>query len=189
LPATTRAFIIGDLERGITIVVIDPVMVVHYSIDELKNGLPDGSGNANKGENTTKQMAMLVRELIPILRGVPLDDLDAVGKDIENNASPLTQLQIRKALEEIDFAQTIAKIVNAKGSVSTVDFCIGLDITPGDYSAMVRNVDPGKKIGEYLKDNATKDQQISNRPITLAKYPIDKLSSDGLTIPDAWKGP
>jgi len=58
--ATSRAFIIGDFEKGITIVITNPVMVAHYSIDALKND----PGNALKGADTNDLIAGLVRERV-----------------------------------------------------------------------------------------------------------------------------
>jgi hypothetical protein len=181
----TSAYIIGDLERGLTIVVVDPVMVVHYSMEDLETGL----NNAIKKQTPTTQMAMLVRELLPILRGVPLDKLDAISTDIDNNGSTLTQAQIKTALTEIDLAATIARIINVQGSVNTVDFCIGLDIKPSELNAKVRAKSPGKDIGQYIEENFGSGNPISSRPKTLNDFHIDTLSSAGLDLPDPWKGP
>lgn len=176
---TSRAFIIGDIERGLTIVITDPVMVVHYSKEELEAG----KDNLLAGKDTSTVMAAIVRELIPVLRGVNLDEVSAAAAHIEaGNLDGLSVDEQRAVFTELDFAATMAQIVKAKGSVSTVDFCIGLDIDPADIAIMWRSVNPGKKIVEYLQDQANS----ANHPQV---FPIDALKLDGLDIPSKWTDP
>lgn len=188
-----RAFIIGDLAKGLTIVVTDPVMVAHYSIEELRNG----DDNLLKGTDTTNLMAALVRELVPILRGVNLDDLDRTAADFDKGNSIGTPVQTRAAFTELDFAATLGRIVQAKGSVNTVDFCIGLDIKPGDFGLGLdldpgeiairwRSVSPSKDIIEYLVTNSAAGTTVPARPQV---FPIDGLNVDGLDMPPKWVDP
>jgi len=182
LPTSSRAFIIGDFEKGLTIVITDPVMIAHYTIEELRSG----EANLMKGPNTSNLMAALVRELVPILRGVELEELraQAAGFDAGNTAAA-KPAEWRAAFSELDFAETIARIIKAKGSVSTVDFCIGLDVDPSDIAMRWRSASPSKDIIQYLKDNGAAGQTISNRPLVPG---IDGIDVDGLDMPPKWQG-
>jgi hypothetical protein len=179
---TTRAFIIGDLDKGLTIVVTDPVMVVHYTLDELKKG----KDNLLKGPNTTNLMAALVRELIPILRGVELDELDRAASRIADGTSTLNAAQQRAVFTELDYAATIARTIKAKGTVNTVDFCLGFDIDPGDIAVRVRSVSPSRDIISYLGAYSGSRKRISSKPQV---FPIDGVNVRGLKVPDPWEAP
>lgn len=185
LPKSSRAYIIGDMDKGLTIVVTDPVMVAHYSAEDLKKEeLKDGKANLLAGEDTSTTMAAIVRELVPILRGVNLDDVNRAAADLDaGKTDGMTQAEQRAVFTELDFAATMAQIIKAKGSVSTVDFCIGLDIDPSDIAIRWRNVSPGKDVIQYMQDSA---KDGGEQPQVFA---IDGLKTDGLDIPPKWAKP
>ena len=104
----SRAFIIGDKDNGLTIVVTDPVMVVHYSVDDLKNA----AVNQMNAQDPIVSMAAVVQDVLPLLRGVDVVQMRTAASDMANSAHGSYSLsQEANLLGEIDYARTIGQII------------------------------------------------------------------------------
>ena len=185
----SRAFIIGDKDDGLTIVITNPVMVAHFSIDELTNG----TQNTMTGNDPEVLMAGIVQELVPLFRGVHVDRLRE--RETQMRDSPhgrFTLEQEEGILGELDYAKTIAQQIVNKGSVVDVDFCLAMDIDPATIVAKGRNTSPASEIRNYLATHGDlagpAAQPISATP---AVFPIAGLNLDDLELgaPSPWQDP
>jgi hypothetical protein len=181
----SRAFVIGDHENGLTVVITDPVMVAHYSIKELI----EGEQNLMKGVEPRTQMAAIIREIIPVLRGVHADKLHLQKDEIEQLEHGTFTLEQERAVQtELDFANTIAQFVNTGSStILGVDFCIAVDIKPCGIATKARVVSPSQQIANYLdKYGYCSDESekfVSTHPQV---FPVSGLKVDNLEIPAPW---
>jgi hypothetical protein len=184
----SRAFIVGNGEDGLTLIITEPVMVVHYSIEDLKNGRT----NNMRGTDPKLLMAALVQELIPTLRGVAVEDLYTTADRIETSTHGTYSLADEKAVHaELNYAQTIASFVNGKGAtVIGVDFCIGLDIVPCGIQTRARSVSPGQSIYGYIdKYGYCEDPKEKFVSTHAQNFPISGLKTDNLGPLEPWRGP
>ncbi|MDA8586057.1 hypothetical protein N9L47_07250 [Rhodobacteraceae bacterium] len=177
-----KIFIIGDTEKGLTIIVTDPVMIVHYSESDLK-----AQGLGDKGR------AAIVRHLLPQLRGVDVGDLADYNADIERNGHGSVERDVEDSFfREIHFADTVAQHIASGSGVYDVDFCVAIhkdDVC--DLVARGRSVGTlGEQIGAYLDDNSgcrkKKPPTVSSSPL---KYAIGDINEDTLDKPDHWTKP
>jgi hypothetical protein len=153
----SRAFIIGDSDLGLTIVVTDPVMVVYYSAEDLKKA----QHNDMSGQDPIVSMAAVVKDLVPHLRGVDVVQLRERLNLIDQGTHGVFSLaQEEQAFAEADYARTIGRIIRNGGNVCDVDFCIALDVDPAEIVAKGRNTEPAAKIADYLAANTAKPQQF-----------------------------
>jgi hypothetical protein len=170
----SRAFIIGDREHGLTVVVTDPVMVVHYSNDDLKNA----AINDMSGQEPIVSMAAVVKDVLPHLRGVDMAQLKQRLSAIETTAHGTFSLDEERAVfAELDHARTIGRIIRSGGSVCDVDFCVALDIDPAEIVAKGRVTEPASQIADYLAAHATKPEV----------FPISNLAPGELDPLDPWQ--
>ena len=183
----SRAFIVGNGEDGLTLIITEPVMVLHYSIEDLKKGRT----NNMRGANTQLLMAALVQELIPTLRGVSVEDLYEESDRIEKSSHGAYSLAEEKAVHaELNYAQTIASFINGKGAtVIGVDFCIGLDIDPCGIQTRARSVSPGQSIYDYIHtygycDSPKEEKFVSTHA---QNFPISGLKTDNLGPLKPWR--
>jgi hypothetical protein len=177
----SRAFIIGDKEHGLTIVITDPVMVLHYSDDDLKNS----AINQMAGKDRMTAYGAVVQELLPFLRGVHVDLLKQREAEINE---PGTHGRFdaeyeRKVFEELHNAAAIGRVIKNNGTVCDVDFCVALDIEPEAIAARARATGPAIDIRDYIAANL-------NAPTPPARidppFVISNLNSDNLDELDAW---
>ena len=177
-----RAFIIGDQKHGLTIVITDPVMVLHYSEADLNNP----AINEMSGKNHDVAMGALVQELLPFLRGVHLDYLKAREAEIEDPNTPHGTFGLdyeRKMFEELHNSAAIGRVIGNSGTVCDVDFCVALKIYPEDIVARARSTSPAVDIRDYLEKNmntATVPARID------PPYIIQDLYSDNLRELPPW---
>ena len=182
-----RAFIIGDRDNGLTIVITDPVMVVHYSNDDLKNAAINQMSN----EEPIVSMAAVVQDILPMLRGVDVTTMRSRENDLRQGVHGDFTLQQEEGLfAELDYARTIGRIIRNNGSVCDVDFCVALDIDPSEIVAKGRNAGPGNLITDYLtKYSDVKDSNpktVSTKPQV---FNIGILAKDELTPLAPWQDP
>lgn len=152
----SRAFIIGDRDLGLTIVITDPVMVVHYSAEELQ----DAQHNDMSGQMPIVSMAAVVKDLVPHLRGVEVVQLKQRLSQMGKNHGAFSLDQEAAALAEVENAKTIGRIIGNGGNVCDVDFCIALDIDPAEIAARGRNTQPASRIADYLAVNTTRPEKF-----------------------------
>lgn len=170
----SRAFIIGDRDLGLTIVITDPVMVVHYSAEDLQSA----QHNDMSGQEPIVSMAAVVKDLVPHMRGVEVVQLRQRLNEIQtDNHGDFSLAQEEAAFAEADYARTMGRIIRSGGNVCDVDFCIALDIDPAEIVARGRNTEPASKIADYLKANATKPE----------KFHIGNLGPGELDPLDPWQ--
>lgn len=177
-----KIFIIGDTDKGLTIVVTDPVMVVHYTEADLeKEGLGD------------KGRAAVVRHLLPQLRGVDIGDLGDYNTAIQRDGHGSVPRDLEaRFFREFHFADTVAQHIASGSGVYDVDFCVAIhkdDLC--DLVARGRSVGTlGEQIGAYLDENSgcTKEKPptVSSTPL---KYAIGDIDEDNLDKPDHWTKP
>ena len=182
-----RAFIIGDRDNGLTIVITDPVMVVHYSKDDLRNAAINQMSN----EEPIVSMAAVVQDILPMLRGVDVTTMRARENDLRQGAHGDFTLRQEEALfAELDYARTIGRIIRNNGSVCDVDFCVALDIDPCEIVAKGRNAGPGNQITDYLvKYSDCKDQSAKSVSTKPQVFNIGILTPDELTPLPPWQDP
>lgn len=160
-----RAFIIGDEEHGLTIVLTDPVMVVFFSPDDLKNKEINQLLQKHPDISSKKTQAAVARELALMFRGV---DLDAAYDPDQ------TMYDERKLERELDYGRAIGRILFNGGSIHDVDFCIAMtvDTTSTGVEARLRSVDPARSILEYINES-----DPAHRPpkMVIGQVPIDRL--------------
>ncbi|TIW05842.1 MAG: hypothetical protein E5V74_01240 [Mesorhizobium sp.] len=180
---SSRAFIIGDKEQGLTIVITDPVMVLHYSDDDLKNP----AINQMSGKDRMTTYGAVVQELLPFLRGVHLDFLkqrETEIKDVKDNPHGTFDLDYeRKVFEELDNAAAIGRVIRNNGTVCDVDFCVALTIDPGEIVAKARSAGPAVDIRDYIRDHM--DAKAPPTRID-PPYVISNLTSDNLDELPPW---
>jgi hypothetical protein len=161
----SRAFIIGDEELGLTIVLTDPVMVVHYSPGDLKDSGINELLRDDPGMTSKKTQVAVARELTLLFRGVNLDTA----------YDPDQKIYDEQELEgELDYGRAIGRILFNGGSIHDVDFCIAMkvDTTSIGLQARVRSVDPARTILEYIGE-----ADPAKRPteFVIGKVPVDRL--------------
>jgi|GEM_PF-3341166 len=182
----SRAFIIGDKDRGLTIVITDPVMVAHYSIEDLKNA----SINQMAGKEPIVAMAAVAQELMPFLRGVDLDTLRQRESQMRSGARGDFGLADEESLfAELNYAATIGRIIRNHGTVCDVDFCLALDIDSGSIIARGRSTGPAIEIKDYLKQHAGKTGAQRTVPADPQTFIISNLPTDNLSELDPWTDP
>lgn len=182
MASPAKIFIIGDKENGLTIVVTDPVMIVHYSEADLKD-----QGLSEKGR------AAIVRHLLPQLRGVDIGDLVDYNNYVVTNGHGSVEREAEAAFfRELHFADTVAQHIASGSGVYDVDFCVAIhkeDVC--DLVARGRSVGTlGAEIGAYLDENSgcekPKPPTVSSSPL---KYTIGDISEEDLDKPDHWTKP
>ncbi len=174
----SRAFIIGDKEHGLTIVITDPVMVLHYS----KGDLLDPQFNDMAGKDLNVSLAGIAQELVQYFR-TDINLLDSVESKYRDGTVPATFEKIEALLSERDNAATIGRIIRANGSVHDVDFCLAMTIEPTDLEIRARSVGPATEIRSYLlqfKDSKTV-------PAASQRFKINNLKTDNLEPLDPWR--
>lgn len=174
----SRAFIIGDKEHGLTIVITDPVMVLHYSKEDLKNA----EYSAMHGEDLNVSLAGVAQELVQYLR-TDINDMDSVERDYRTGNVPFGLAQIESLLAERNNAATIGRVIRANGSVHDVDFCLAMVIDPSDIAIRARSVGPANQIQAYVKDHKNK----ATVPAASQRFAIGKLNTDNLVPLQPWK--
>jgi len=175
----SRAFIIGDKDHGLTIVITDPVLVVHYSLEDLAN--PEI--NQMAGKEPMVAMSAVVQELLPFLRGVNLDLLEQREREMREQGEDrkFDFDYERKLLEELHSAAAVGRVIRNNGTVCDVDFCVALDIDPGDIVTKPRSVGPAVDIRDYLEAH----QGVSKA--SAKPFVISNLRSDNLGTLDPWE--
>jgi hypothetical protein len=183
----SRAFIIGDREHGLTIVITDPVMVVHYS----KENLADPSINQMVGKDPAVVMAGVVQELLPFMRGVDLDTLKQRQTEIRgSNHGAFSLAEEEGMFAELNNAESIARIIRNNGTVCDVDFCVALDINPADIVARGRSTGPAVEIQDYLSKYATASEAgVRTVPGEPQTFVISNLLTDNLRPLEPWVDP
>lgn len=183
----SRAFIIGDREHGLTIVITDPVMVVHYS----KEDLADPSINQMVGKDPVVVMASVVQELLPFMRGVDLDTLKQRQTEMRgSNDGTFSLAEAEGIFAELNNAEAIARIIRNNGTVCDVDFCVALDINPADIVARGRQSGPAVEIRDYLsKYAAAAAEDVRTVPGEPQTFVISNLLTDNLRPLEPWVDP
>jgi len=183
----SRAFIIGDKDHGLTIVITDPVMVAHYSLDDLDNP----KINQMAGKEPIVAMAGVVKDLLPFLRGVPLDALEERVIQLRGGAHGAFSLTEEEGmLAELNQAATIGRIIRNNNTVCDVDFCLALTIDPAEIIVRGRSKGPAVEITDYLKKHASTAEGTSRTvPGDPQKFVISNLLTDDLDPLDAWTDP
>lgn len=175
-----KIFIIGDKEDGLTIVVTDPVLIVHYTKQDL---IDQGLGNRGR--------AAIVRHLLPQLRGVDVPKmLDYNEEVIRDGHGAFTRDEEAAYHREVHFADTVAQHIADGCGVFDVDFCVAVDVEDTcDLVLRGRVADTvGSAIGNYLDENSgcksDKPKTVPNKP---HKFDVGDIDEDGLTKPAPWK--
>lgn len=180
----SRAFIIGDKDHGLTIVITDPVMVVHYSKDDLANP----AINQMVGVDTSTVMAGVVQELVPFMRGVDLDTLKQRQNEVRGGQHGNFSLaEEERMFAELHNAESIARIIRNNGTVCDVDFCVALDIDPAGIVARGRSTGPAVEIRDYLK--AYGEDGSRTVPGESQTFVISNLLTDNLRPLEPWVDP
>jgi len=174
----SRAFIIGDKEHGLTIVVTDPVMVVHYSKEDL------GASKYNDmfGKELKEALPGVAQELVQYFR-TDINAMDAVEREYRTGAVDYSLEQMESLLAERNNAATIGRIVRNDGSIHDVDFCLAMVIDPSEIAIRKRSVGPANKIQEYIKQY--KDSPTV--PSSSQRFIISNLNTDNLERLEPWK--
>jgi hypothetical protein len=142
MASSTRVFVIGDEKHGLTIVVTDPVAVFYYSPEELQ---PGSQWNPNKIDPSALR-AFVLKELIPVLRGVDLDDLEADS----SRASGDEHYRPAARDAELKYAHAAAAQVRDGGQLHNVDFCMAFEIKTKGADRYRRSVDPAMSVVKIL---------------------------------------
>lgn len=174
----SRAFIIGDKEHGLTIVITDPVMVLHYS----KEDLADAQYNDMWNQKPNDVLAGVVQELLQYFR-TDVDLLDKFETDYRSGSQTYTLDQIERLFAERNNAATIGRIIRANGSVHDVDFCLAMTIVPSEIAARARSVGPGNKIGPYVNNH----KNGAPVPAQSQRFVIGTLPVNNLDELEPWK--
>ncbi|TCU33133.1 hypothetical protein [Rhizobium azibense] len=177
----SRAFIIGDKDHGLTIVITDPVMVVHYSMEDLANP----AINQMAGKEPIVAMSAVVQELLPFLRGVNLDLLEQRERELQQQGThrKFDLDYERKLFEELHNAAAVGRVIRNNGTVCDVDFCVALDIEPGEIVSKPRSAGPAVDIRDYLKAH----EGVNTVPAKIEPFVISNLRSDNLSTLDPWE--
>lgn len=179
-----RAFIIGDRDAGLTIVITDPVMVVHYSADDLTKPMY----NDMSGDDPAVVLAAVVQDLLPHLRAVDVVKLIDTNEKIEQSAHGSFSLDAeRKVTAELDYANTIGRIIRRGGTVCDVDFCVALNIDPSQIVLKGRATEPASKIADYLDtygDAKNPNETVPSKPQV---FKISQLTKGNLGELDPWQ--
>jgi hypothetical protein len=174
----SRAFIIGDKEHGLTIVITDPVMVLHYS----KEDLGKATYSDMSGKEPRLALAGIAQELIQYFR-TDINEMDSVERDFRSGKTPYTLEELESLLAERNNAAAIGRTINSGGAVHDVDFCLAIVIDPSEIALRRRSVGPASQIQEYIEKY--KDGQ--HVPASSQRFPISNLNTDNLGPLEAWK--
>jgi hypothetical protein len=182
---TSRAFIIGDQQNGLTIVVTDPVMVAHFSSEQLR-----GETDLLKGIDSKTQMAAIIREIIPTFRGQNVLELHNQKKKLGTDTHGTHPLAQEQAVQtELNFAETLAQSVeNGDATVLGVNFCIGLTIEPCKIVSRPRIDSPiAVQVRQYLQQYGyceNKDEKlVSTHPQVFTASDAEPTTPDGAARP------
>ncbi len=178
--SNARAFLIGDANGGLTIVVTDPVMIYHYSAEDLK----DDTYNDRHDEDPDFVRGAVVRSLLPHLRGVDVPRMEAEIVRIESGNSPLSRNEQRAIWREVDLADTAGQIATKEKGVFGVDFCISIPFTTTQVVDRPRVGQPATSIGDYLDTYGRSG--VTQVPAQAGKERITRLDLSGLRIPPPW---
>lgn len=198
IASKTPAYIIGDKNRGITIVVTNPVMVVHYSPEDLEDPqVSDIAGAIIKISANQKDpgyvFGAIVQHLVPHLRGVEVPELFAAYNDYMTKGGTWSAGEMRElkaVFDEMAYARILGQMVRQSRTICDVDFCIALDIDPCEVAARGRWASPSEDIGQYLQNYADCDTTPPPTiPRTPQKFPIGELPTDNLDPRAPWKKP
>lgn len=179
------AYIIGDKKTGLTIIVTDPIMVVRYSIDDLK----DETFNKMLPAEPIESMAAIVQELMPLLRGVDVDKLVARAEAMRARPADYPLNEIEQVLDELSYARTYGQLIANNGTVCDVDFCVAVEVDPCGIAARARSVSPSLNVIDYLKDQCDPQGGGTLSSSHPKKFPLDNLEKDNLRPPDPWQDP
>jgi hypothetical protein len=176
-----QAYIIGDKNSGLTIVVTDPMVVIHYTNDDLK----DKNINELYSSEPLTSMAAIVRELVPLFRGVDVDDLvGKYGQILDEKVNPHGKFSLgeeKAVFDEVANANTIARMINGGNSVNTVDFCLSFEIQAETIAQRSRSLDPAESILEYL--------EYAPARLDPSKFKISALETGQIGPLDPWGKP
>jgi hypothetical protein len=165
MAASTRVFVIGDEKHGLTIVITDPVAVFHYSPEELQPGTPWNPNNIDP----SALRAYVLKELIPVLRGIDMGD---VGADNGHYST--------SALEaEFNYANAAAAQVRDGGHLHNVDFCMAFEIKTKGADYYRRSVDPAMSVASVLNGKGDSPR----KPVFLASDPFPPAVHQGPAHP------
>jgi len=133
---TSRAYIIGDQQDGLTIVFTNPVYVAHYSakdlLDQNVNRIITDPKNPTPVGTT---MAAIVQELISVFRYVD-----------QNKASIPGSYDPEELTREQHYANTISRLIGNGSSVYDVDFCLALNVDPNEFVMRGRATNPATAV-------------------------------------------
>lgn len=181
-----RSYLIGDPEGGLTFVLTDPVMIVHYTAEDLK----DASINQLHNESIDVIRAAVVRLLVPHLRGVDVPELEAHMQRIEDEGHDKFEYeQIVDGLKELDLATSIGQMVAKGQTVFDVDFCVSINVPICDVAQRGRSTDPAVSICDYIEMNAGCPEGPSTQsPWPVEEYKIQRPGEDpsGAIWPKPW---
>ncbi len=179
----SKAFIIGDREDGLFIVITSPVMVVHLTAQDLV----DRNLNQMWEQPQMVTMAAVVQELLPLLRGADLVALRAREEQLrENDHGSFNLREEEGMLGELNYARTLAQVIRNNRTVCDVDFCIAVDIDPCEVAAMGRNTGPAAQICDYLERQCREPEPVDPRP---QRFNITNLRHDNLDPLPPWQDP
>lgn len=148
----SKAYIIGDDEHGLTIVVTNPVLVVHYPPEFLEKD----PRNRMRALGSKKTMAAIVQDLMPAL-GHPVAEDGGVAPE------------------------ALAERIASDKPLHDVDFCIAFDIDPQQINTRGRLTSPKQQILSYLEMHMGKAPDTTdNEGASAQQFDIDGLRSDNL---------
>ena len=182
----SRAFVIGDRELGLIVVVTDPVMVVHYAGDDWKLAQ---SLNKTGTDDAGKLRAAIVQDLVTALRGVDVDALQSSEQDIRENPDGYSERAKEDVFAEADHARTIARLIRQGAAIVDVDFCLAFDVDSSNVANRPRSSNPVHKIKEYLRDHKGSADPKETTSTTPQTFEISGVDIDGSARLAPWEDP
>lgn len=175
-----KIFLIGDTDNGLTIVITDPVMVAHYTEQDL---VDQGLGGMAR--------PAIVRHLLPQLRGVDVPEMVRYNEEVvANGHGSVSRDDEAKFFREVFFADTVAQHIASGSGVYDVDFCVAIHVEDTcDLVVRGRSVGTiGEKIGEYLDQNSgCKTSKPDSVPSEPQKFKVGTVDESGLHKPTPWE--
>lgn len=182
----SRAFVIGDRELGLIIVVTNPVMVVHYAGDDWKFAQ---RMNKTGTEDPETLRAAIVQDVVTALRGVDVDALQSTQEDIRENPDSYSQPAKEAVFAEVDHARTIARLIRQGTAIVDVDFCLAFDVDSSNVANRPRSSNPVHKIKEYLRAHKGSADPGETTSTTPQVFEISGVDIDGSTSLPPWEDP
>jgi hypothetical protein len=156
-----KAYVIGDKDNGLTIVLTDPVLVVRYEAKDFDDGSAPPEHNR----------ARIVQDLITRFRNVNNDELydkiESLWADHKDGQVATPPELERSMLEEASYANMIARTIAKGDTVTDVGFCLSFDMDNIEFARGGRNFEPAGSLTNFVKQRPSDPA----KPIPINAFP------------------